>query len=219
MTTMTPWALSPFEILLHAEMHYRNGEDFDRRIAVVGFDNSIELSIHTYLSLHPIQRQNRTYPKADCERWLENFYSKIEFLEVEVGRRNLAMVCDRAQFIWYHDVRNGQYHVGGATVPQARELEGIRKAAIWVFGTLFDVPDVEALLDQFITVRPGNDLPKRNEGDDRLIDREFGMVELAGKPYYLSEVIHAFDAVQYSELANDIRKRDASNEEMKEVKE
>jgi hypothetical protein len=220
MTTLTPWALGPFEILLHAEMHYRNGEDFDRRIAVVGFDNSIELSVHTYLSLHPLQRQNRTYPKTDCERWLENFYTKIEFLEIEIQSRKLAMVCDKAQFIWYHEVRNGQYHVGGATIPQARELEGIRKAAIWVFGVLFDVPDVEVLLDQFITVRPGDDLPKRNEDDDRLIDREFGMVELAGKPYYLSEVLHAFDAVQYSELANEIRKRDSSNEEMnQEVKE
>jgi hypothetical protein len=46
------------------------------------------------------------------------------------------------------------------------------------------------------------------------------MIELAGKPYYLSEVLHAFDAVQYSELANDIRKRDSSNEEMnQQVKE
>ena len=26
------------------------------------------------------------------------------------------------EIIWFHDVRNGQYHVGGATVPQKREL-------------------------------------------------------------------------------------------------
>ncbi|WDT79485.1 MAG: hypothetical protein MPW14_20465 [Candidatus Manganitrophus sp.] len=76
MNTLTPWALGPFEIILHAEMHYRNGEDFDRRIAVVGFDNAIEVAIHTYLSLHPIQRQNRTYPKGDVEKWLDNFHTK-----------------------------------------------------------------------------------------------------------------------------------------------
>jgi hypothetical protein len=220
MTTLTPWALGPFEILLHAEMHYRSGEDFDRRIAVVGFDNSIELSIHTYLSLHPIQRQNRMYSKANCERWLENFHTKIDFLEIEVQTRRLTMACDKAQFIWYHEVRNSQYHVGGATIPQARELDGIRSAAMWVFGVLFDVPDVGVLLDQQISTRPGDDLPKRNSDDDRLIDRDYGMVDLAGKPFYLSEVLHAFDAVQYSELANEIRKRDAANDEMnKEVKE
>lgn len=219
MTTLTPWALGPFEILLHAEMHYRNGEVFDRRIAIVGFDNSIEVSIHTYLSLHPIQRQGRQYAKEDCERWLENFHTKIEFFEVEIHARRLTMVCDKAQFIWYHDVRNGQYHVGGATIPQARELDGIRTAAIWVFGILFDVTDVEALLDQHVAVESGDDLPKRNDDDDRLIDQEYGMVELAGKPYYLSEVLHAFDAVQYSELASEIRRRDAANDEMKQEEE
>jgi hypothetical protein len=220
MTTLTPWALGPFEILLHAEMHYRNGDDFDRRIAVVGFDNSIELSIHTYLSLHPIQRQNRTYSKADCERWLENFHTKIDFLEIEIQTRKLTMVCNKAQFIWYHEVRNSQYHVGGATIPQARELVGIRAAAIWVFSVLFDVTDVGSLLDQQVSMRPGDDLPKRKDDDDRIIDREYSMVDLAGKPFYLSEVLHAFDAVQYSELANEIRKRDAANDEMnQEVKE
>jgi len=49
MSTLTPWALGPFEIILHAEMHYRDGDDLDRRIAIVGFDNAIELAIHTYL--------------------------------------------------------------------------------------------------------------------------------------------------------------------------
>ena len=38
MITLTPWAHGPFEIILHAEMHYRDGDDLDRRIAIVGFD-------------------------------------------------------------------------------------------------------------------------------------------------------------------------------------
>lgn len=211
---LTPWALGPFEVILHAEMHYRNGDDFDRRIAIVGFDNAIELAIHTYLSLHPIQRQNREYPKADVERWLDNFHTKIEFFEHEITGRGVDVVCDRAKFIWYHEVRNGQYHVGGATIPQERELAGIREAALWVFSTLFDVPDAATLLDQRLALRPGDDLPKRNDEDDRIIDSEYGTVDLAGKPYYVSELLHSYDAILYSELANDIRKRDAADEEM-----
>jgi hypothetical protein len=39
-------------------------------------------------------------------------------------------------------------------------------------------------------------------------------VDLAGKPYYVSEVLHAFDPVEYSEAASDIKKRDAADEEM-----
>jgi hypothetical protein len=195
-------------------MHYRNGEDFDRRIAIVGYDNAIEVAIHTYLSLHPIQRQNRKYPKVDVDKWLESFHTKIDFLEIEVQNRGVAIVCQKAEFIWYHEIRNGQYHVGGATIPQGRELQGIRKAALWVFGVLFDVTDVESLLEQQLASRSGDDIPKRTSDNDRLIDREYGTIDLGGKPYYASEVVHAFDPVLYSELAGDIKKRDAADEEM-----
>ena len=214
MSALTPWALGPFEILLHAEGHYRGGEDFDRRIAIVGFDNAIELAIHTHLTLHPIQRQGRSYPKTDVDKWLGNFYTKVQFFADEAKQRGHPEVCDVANFVWYHEVRNGQYHAGGATVPQARELEGIRKAAIWVFSVLFDVGDVEALFEQYLSVRSGDDLPSRNDADDRLIDNEYGMVQLIGKPYYSSEVLYNFDPVLYSETAGDIRKRNKSNEEM-----
>jgi hypothetical protein len=216
MSTLTPWALGPFEIILHAEMHYRVGDDLDRRIAIVGFDNAIELSIHTYLSLHPIQRQNRTYPKTDVEKWLDNFHSKVEFFINEVTTRKLAVVCDQAKFVWYHEVRNGQYHVGGATIPQARELDGIREAAMWVFSVLFEIDDVVGLIEQHLTARSGDDLPKKNEEYDRLIDGEYGTVELAGKTYYVSEVVHRFDPVWYSELAGEIKARDAANVVMNE---
>ncbi len=216
MSTLTPWALGPFEIILHAEMHYREGDDLDRRIAVVGFDNAIELAIHTYLTLHPIQRRNRSYAKTDVEKWLDNFHSKIEFFVNEVVARKLPIVCDQAKFIWYHDVRNGQYHVGGATIPQARELDGIRQAAMWVFSVLFEIDDVIGLIEQNLTARSGDDLPKRNQEDDRLIDSEYGTVDLVGKPFHVSEMVHRFDPVWYSELAGEIRARDAANVAMNE---
>ena len=53
MRQLKPWAYGPFEILMHAEMHYLSGEDLDRRISMIGFDNAIELAITTYLNLHP----------------------------------------------------------------------------------------------------------------------------------------------------------------------
>lgn len=216
MSTLRPWALGPFELILHAEMHYRNGEDFDRRISIVGYDNAIEVAIHTYLSLHPIQRQSRMYPRADVEKWLENFHTKMDFLEFEVASRGVVVVCEKADFIWYHEVRNGQYHAGGATIPQERELEGIRKAALWVFATLFDVANVEALLEEHLSKPSGDDLPIRTDENDRLIDQEFGTLKLAGKICYTSEILHAYDPVLYSELAADIKKRDSAETEMQE---
>jgi hypothetical protein len=138
----------------------------------------------------------------------------VQFFAEEVKRRGIPEMCDTAKFVWYHEVRNGQYHVGGATIPQVRELDGIRNAAMWVFTVLFGINNAGSLFEQHLSTRSGDDLPKRNDDDDRLIDNEYGLVELIGKPYYVSEVLHSLDPVLYSEAATDIRKRNTANEEM-----
>ncbi len=50
MKPLPPWAKGPFELLVHAEGHFIAGEDFDRRIALISFDNAIEVAITTYLT-------------------------------------------------------------------------------------------------------------------------------------------------------------------------
>jgi len=196
---LKPWAYGPFELLLHAELHLRNGDDFDRRIALISFDNAIEVAITTYLSLHPIQRQNRTYSRADVERWLENYHTKIDFFMSELQGRSLPVECEKADIVWYHDVRNGQYHGGSATIPQERELQGIRKAALWIFSVLYDVPDIEEVIENHIT--DTDDHPKRNDKHDKLIDQQFGVIEIAGQKYYTSEALHAVDPFAYGDVA------------------
>ena len=76
---------------LHAELHYRIGEDLDRRIAMIGFDNAIEVAITTYLGLHPVQRASRQYPNADVERWLSNYHTKVGFFFQECVTRQVAV--------------------------------------------------------------------------------------------------------------------------------
>ncbi len=73
MNALPLWANGPFELLVHAEGHLRRGDDFDRRIALISFDNAIEVSIATYLTLHPIHRGNRSYANVDVEKWLSNY--------------------------------------------------------------------------------------------------------------------------------------------------
>lgn len=53
-----PWALGPFELIQHAEGHFQQNGDFDRRIALIGFDNAIEVSIETFLTLPPAIRRD-----------------------------------------------------------------------------------------------------------------------------------------------------------------
>ncbi len=83
---------------------------------MIGFDNSIEVSITTFLSLDPLQRKGQSYKGVDVEKWLENYHTKIDFFfsEIVYGK---TVECDKATVVWYHNVRNGQYHSGGATDP------------------------------------------------------------------------------------------------------
>ncbi len=53
MSRLKPWADSTFDLILHAELCLRKGSDFDRRIALISFDNAIEVAITTYLNSHP----------------------------------------------------------------------------------------------------------------------------------------------------------------------
>jgi hypothetical protein len=200
MRSLKPWAYGPFELIVNAEVHYRKGEDFDRRVALIGYDNAVEVAITTYLDLHPIQRGGRQYPRADKDAWLSNYHSKIDFFEWECGRRSISMISGKDEIVWYHELRNGQYHRGGATVPQARELEGVRSVAVNVFAVLFDEPDADALVQERCDELTTRSVPLRSDLFDRLIDGRFGTVELAGTDLYTSELLYSWDPVAYSEL-------------------
>lgn len=202
---LKPWAYGPFEVLMHAETHYRSGEDLDRRIAMIGFDNAIEVAITTYLALHPIQRGDRTYKKTDVESWLQNFHTKVDFFFWECQQRSVIPRAQKDELVWFHEVRNGQYHNGGAAAPQRRELDGVRAAALEIFGMLFDQADVLMALEQHITVlNPPHPPPKVKE-HDRLIDNEYPMIEVCGQPEYVSDVLYALDPTRYHEVALELR--------------
>ena len=191
MTSLKPWAYGPFELIVHAEMHFLAGDDFDRRVALIGFDNAIEVAITTYLGLHPIQRGNRQYPRVDVDRWLTNYHSKIEFLELEFQNRSVPMIHGKDEIVWFHEARNSQYHGGGAAIPQARELEGARNVAMQVFSVLFDERDPKRLVEERIAELNPHIHPERDDQMDRLIDGEYGTLKLAGSLVYTSELLYA----------------------------
>ena len=116
--SLPPWANGPLELLVHAEGHLRGGEDFDRRIALISFDNAIEVTIATYLKLNPIQRDGRPYKNSDVETWLSNYYTKLDFLEAEIVERDSSWQVEKGHIIWAHDHRNEQYHGGHKGTPE-----------------------------------------------------------------------------------------------------
>ncbi len=213
MRLLKPWAYGPFELIVHAEMHNLAGEDFDRRLAMIGFDNAIEVAITTYLGLHPIQRGNRQYRRADVDQWLTNYHTKVDFVEAEFATRSVSLVHGKDEIVWFHEVRNGQYHAGGAAIPQARELQGVRAVAIQIFSVLFDEADTERLVKERIADLSPHSRPERDDEKDRLIDGEYGTLKLAGRLVYTSELLYAWDPFAYSELARDIAAAETADTE------
>jgi len=207
MSALRPWAQGPFELLVHAEMHRRAGEDLDRRMALISFDNSIEVSITTYLTLNPIQRNGVQYQREDVTNWLRNYHTKLDFFASELERRSLSEEIEKSEIIWYHDHRNEQYHGGSRGVPESRVLDEIKKASLWIFSVLFNVPEIEQVLDDHIAQKELEDgiKPARDKDMDRLIDAEHGVIELAGRTYYVSEALFAIDPVAYRDVGAEIK--------------
>ena len=211
---LKPWAYGPFEILLHAEKHYLSGEDIGRRLSMIGFDNAIELAITTYLNLHPMQRGGRTYKNDDMEKWNNNYHTKVEFFFLECQSRGVVASAKQDEVVWFHEVRNGQYHVGGATVPDQRVLNGVRAAALEVFSVLFEEKDAVSLVEEHIAMMKPSTSAPRTDAHDRLIDLEHDMVEVCGRVEYASEVLYALDPERYREVALELETSvDAPNEE------
>jgi len=199
-TPLPPWANGPFELLVHAEGHLRGGDDFDPRIALISFDNAVEVAITTHLTLNPIQRGGRNYPKADVEKWLDNYHMKLEFLEAEIAARGIPWQVEKTHIIWAHDHRNEQYHGGHRGTPEKSVLKIVRDAALWVFAMLFDVSDPEAALEQAIldNARPAG--PSRDRKFDVVIDALYGIVEVGEESYHASELLFAVDPAAYRDL-------------------
>lgn len=200
MITLPPWANGPFELLVHADGHLRGGEDFDRRIALISFDNAIEVAITTYLTLHPIQRGGRSYQKADVDKWLNNYHTKLEFLEAELATRSVSWSVEKSHIIWAHDHRNEQYHGGHKGTPEKSVLKIVRDAALWVFSVLFEVTDAEAILEKAILdcAPPAEPVPDKQF--NVAIDGTYGIVEVGEQGYYASELLFAVDYDAYCDL-------------------
>jgi hypothetical protein len=204
MSALPPWATGPFELILHGEEHFLNGDDFDRRIALISFDDALEVSITTYLSLHPILRGNRTYPQIEVEGWLRNYHTRLDFLDQELKVRNLKWKIERGHIVWVHGQRNEQYHGGNKGTPEIAVLDLMRKAAMWVFSVLFDVPDPEDVLRSTIAAITPTPAPHHERPFDEAIDEAFGVIEIGGQRYPASELLFSTDYEAYRAIGQDL---------------
>jgi hypothetical protein len=199
MTTVRNWARGPFELIVHAEGHLRAGDDIDRRMALISFDNAVEVAITAYLTLNPVHRGGVSYPNADVDKWLKNYHTKLDFIAHELTRRGgLPWKIEREDILWAHDQRNEQYHGGTGGIPGRRAITSIRSAAIWIFGLLYNVLDVEKEIEDELAALAPLKPPAPRPEYDKAIDNEHGIVEIGELNYYASEVLFAVDKDAYN---------------------
>lgn len=145
--SLQPWAYGPFELIRHANGHLQAGGDIDRRIAIIGFDNAIEVCIDVFINLHPKLRDGVELTREEVEKAGRNYHSKIEFLDKYIESQELSVTIPIEAIVWYHQLRNELYHSGNGMVPEIHVLEGSRSAAITVFHALFKV-DISTMLGE-----------------------------------------------------------------------
>jgi hypothetical protein len=204
MSAVRNWARGPFDLIVHAEGHLRAGDDIDRSMALISFDNAVEVAIMSYLALNPVHRGGVAYTGADVKRWSYNYHSKLDFIDEELLRRGgLPWKLDRIDISWAHGERNAQYHEGKGGVPGRRAMKTIRDAAIWIFGLLFDVPDVEKEIEEELAALAGPNKPKAAQLPhyDKAIDGKFGVIKFTrSSSYYASEVLYELDPDAYKDI-------------------
>ena len=203
-SAVPPWARRVFELLVHAEMHRLGDGDFDRRIALIGFDSAIENSITAYLNMNQIHRKGKTYKKECVDGWLNNYHTRLEFLETEIETREMEWMVERNHIVWVHDQRNEHYHGGISGVPEKEVLRTAKEAALWVFSFLFEVADTESELEREIRDSvPESDTTQEPAFDDA-IDTNLGIVEIGENAYFASELLFAVDKVAYRAIGEEL---------------
>lgn len=146
MDTLEPWIYGPLELIKHAEEHEQANGDFDKHMALIGYDNAIEVSLSTYLQLHPTQRKGAEYPTDKVKTWLTNYHSLLEFFFEEFMKTSgQTPLIAKETVIYYHNLRNKLYHEGRNFVPTERDIQGARSAALYIFSKIFNVKGEEFL--------------------------------------------------------------------------
>lgn len=135
--SLPPWVHGPLELLRHADGHLKAAGDTDRRIALIGFDQAIEVTIEVYVRLHPRLRGNKQLQGEVVDKALRNFHTKIAFLEDHLASEGLDESLPFEAIVWYHSLRNELYHSGNGMVPELKVVLGAREAAVQVFAAVF----------------------------------------------------------------------------------
>lgn len=198
MVDLQPWEHIPFELIVHAEGHLRKGGDVDKRMALIGFDSSIEVSIAVFVR-NCYKVGMKRLKKTEQDDICSTYKNRLDFFEKVLQKYACPWLVSRERLFYLHNRRNDQYHEGMEGIPRALHLTEIRQASLWVFQTLFQHEDVELLIHQALL----EENPPERERDkkyDRAIDEYVPEIVIGKLELLPSDVLFACDYEAYKEI-------------------
>jgi hypothetical protein len=149
---LKPWMSGPRELLDHGLQHLEGVSDFDRRMALICIDNSVELMIKTFLGL-PRRASGLQISRAKFEEAARSFPGLLDALE-EFGGSRLNGI-DLSDIEWFHRLRNELYHAGNGLTVERQKVEIYAQIAGTLHENLFGQPvpmaAADATLGSFIS--------------------------------------------------------------------
>jgi hypothetical protein len=130
------WASGAVELIRHADSHIHLETAFDRRIAFISIDNSVETSIRTFLSL-PQAKSGIKVPRKEVDALENSFPGLLGLLWQQAGGRLTGI--DEADIEHYHRIRNKLYHDGTGLSVDEQYLLAYRQIAALLLKNLFGV--------------------------------------------------------------------------------
>ena len=134
MDTYPPWSSGPGEILKHGLELLNKDTDSNRRLAMISIDNSVELTIKTYLGL-PRRVTGLKISRSEYQDFAESFPKLLDALE-KYSSDKLEGI-DLGEIEWYHRLRNQLYHQGNGLTVERDKVEIYAELANILFANLF----------------------------------------------------------------------------------
>lgn len=103
------WASGAIELLHHSDSHIDLKTAFDKRIAFISIDNSVEIMIRSYLSL-PRSKSGIKVSRKELDEAGNSFPSLVGLLSSHASDKLVGI--DAADVEHYHRIRNTLYHEG-----------------------------------------------------------------------------------------------------------
>jgi hypothetical protein len=130
------WASGAIELIRHADSHIELETAFDRRIAFISIDNSVETSVRIFLSL-PSSKSGLKLSRKEVDSVENSFPGLIRLLWQHAASRLIGI--DDADIEHYHRIRNTLYHNGTGLSVDEQYLRAYRQIAVLLLKNLFGV--------------------------------------------------------------------------------